>query len=142
MVIGEKLWEGKGKSSGLGFIKSVGMNGVTSMYSWNAEMKGIGRAKGIDGNINVTATSMSPPKGIAAAKDQGVFMTMTGDMGVLKGFDLMKMTPGGKPSSVGLWSFMTMSEKLSWLNEIIALVTFEALDPMWMEFKITINEWK
>ena len=29
MAIGEKLWEGKGKS-GAGFIKSVGMEGVTS----------------------------------------------------------------------------------------------------------------
>ena len=85
---------------------------------------------------------MTPPKGIASAKDQGVFMTMSGDMGVVKGFDLMKMTPGSEPTSVGLWTFLTMSEKLSWLNELIAVVTFEALDPMWTEFKITISEWK
>ncbi len=85
---------------------------------------------------------MTPPKGIAGAKDQGMLMTMTGDMGIVKGFDLMKMTAGGKPTSVGLWSFMTMSEKLSWLNDLIAIVTFEALDPMWMEFNITIWEWK
>lgn len=44
--------------------------------------------------------------------------------------------------SVGLWSFMTMAEKLSWLNDVIAVVTFEALDPMWQEFNITIYEWK
>jgi len=47
---------------------------------------------------------MMSPKGISAAKDQGTFMTATGDMGVLKGFDLMKMVPGAKPSSVGLWT--------------------------------------
>ena len=141
MVIGEKLWEGKGKS-GASFIKSVGMEGVTTMYSWMAQMKGMGRAKGVDCNLNVTAVSMSPPKGIAGAKDQGMLTTMTGDMGVVKGFDLMKMTAGGKPTSVGLWSFMTMSEKLSWLNDLIAIVTFEALDPMWMEFNVTIWEWK
>ena len=141
MVIGEKLWEGKGKS-GASFIKSVGMEGVTSVYSWMAQMKGMGRAKGIDCNINVTAKSMNPPKGVVGAKDQGVFMTMSGDMGVLKGFDLMKMMVGGKPASVGLWSFMTMSEKLSWMNDLIAIVTFEALDSMWTEFNITINEWK
>ena len=141
MVIGEKLWEGKGKS-GASFIKSVGMDGVTSMYSWNAQVKGMGRAKGVDGSINVTAVSMTAPKGVATAKDQGTFMTMTGDMGVLKGFDLMKMTAGGKPTSVGLWSFMTMSEKLMWMNDLIAVVTFEALDPMWTEFNIAIHEWK
>ena len=68
-------------------------------------------------------------------------MTMSGDMGVLKGFDMMKMT-GGKPGAVGLYSFMTMSEKLGWMNDLIAVVTFEALDSMWMEMNITIHEWK
>jgi len=142
MVLGEKLWEGKGKSAGAGLIKSVGMEGITSLYSWTAEMKGVGKAKGIDGSIHVTAKMMSPPKGVTAAKDQGIFNTMTGDMCVLKGFDLMKMTAGQNPAAVGLWSFMTMSEKLAWLNTTIALVTFEALDPMWMESNITIYEWK
>lgn len=54
----------------------------------------------------------------------------------------MKMTTSGKPSSVGLWCFMTMSEKLAWMNDLITVVTFEALDPMWMEFNVTIHEWK
>ena len=93
MVIGEKSWEGKGKS-GAGFIKSVGMEGVTSVYTWTAQMKGMGRAKGVDCNLNVTGFSMTPPKGIAKSKDQGMLMTMTGDMGILKGFDLMKMEMG------------------------------------------------
>ena len=53
MAIGEKLWEGKGKS-GAGFIKSVGMEGVTSIYTWTAQMKGMGKAKGVDCNLNVT----------------------------------------------------------------------------------------
>jgi hypothetical protein len=142
MVLGEKLWEGKAKSAGPGFIKSVGMEGVTSVYSWSAQMKGMGRAKGADININVTAMSMMPPKGVGKAKDQGVFMTMSGDMGILKGFDLMKMAMGGKPTAVGLMSFMTMSEKLGWMNDLVALVTFEALDPMWEQSNITIYEWK
>jgi hypothetical protein len=54
MVLGEKLWEGKGKSVGAGLIKSVGMDGVTSEYSWMAQVKGMGKAKGIDGSIHVT----------------------------------------------------------------------------------------
>jgi hypothetical protein len=142
MVLGQKLWEGKGKSAGQGLIKSVGMEGITSEYSWTAQVKGMECAEGIDLNINVTAIMKSSPKGIAKAKDQGIFMTMTGDMGVLKGFDLMKMTNGENPKAVGLWSFMTTSEKLGWMNDLIALVTFEALDPMWMESSITIYEWK
>ena len=142
LVLGEKLWEGKGKSSGVGAIKSIGMEGVTSEYSWTAQVKGMGKAKGVDGNIHVTAFGTMPPKGVATETDQGTFMTMTGDMGVLKGFGLMKMTSAGKPSSVGLWSFMTMSEKLGWMNDVIAIVTFEALDLMWTEFNIAIHEWK
>ncbi len=142
MVIGEKLWEGKGKSAGEGLIKSIGMDGIVSMYSWTADMKGVGKAQGIDGSIHVTAKMKNPMKGVPTSKDQGIFMTMTGDMFVLKGFDLMKMVPGSNPSAVGLWSFMTMSDKLAWVNNTIAIVTFEALDVMWMESKITIYEWK
>jgi len=142
VAIGEKLWEGKGKTAVTGLIKSVGVDGVTSEYSWTAQVKGMGRAKGVDGTINVTAVMMMPPKGVPGSKDQGIFMTMSGDMGVLKGFDLMKMTTSGNPRAVGLWSFMTMSEKLGWMNDLVALVTFEALDPMWNESNITIYEWK
>jgi len=140
MVLGEKLWEGKGKGNP-GFIKSINMEGVKSIYTYQADLKGMGRAKGVDWNLHVTATSMTPPKGIGTAKDQGMLMSMTGDMATMKGFDLMKMS-GAKPMSVGLWSFMTMSEKLGWMNEVIALVTFEALDPMWETFTVTIYDWK
>ena len=142
MVLGQKLWEGKGKSVGPGFIKSVEMEGIISEYTWMAEVKGMGCAEGLDGTINVTAISKTPPKGVGKARDQGIFMMTTGDMCVLKGFDLMKMTAGSNPSAVGLYSFMTKSEKIGWMNDLIALVTFEALDPMWMETTITIYEWK
>ena len=142
MVLGQKLWEGKGKTGGQGFIKSIGMEGVVSMFTWSVQLKGMGTAKGVDCNLNVTAKSMTPPRGVSAAKDQGMMMTTAGDMAVVKGFDLMKMTMGKNPSSVGLYSFMTMSEKLGWMNDLIALVTFEALDPMWQEFNMTIYEWK
>jgi hypothetical protein len=140
MVLGEKLWVGKGKSEGPGFIKSVKMEGIKSMYSWSAQLKGFGCAEGADINIHITAKSMMPPKGVGAAKDQGVFMTTTGEMGILKGFDFSKMAEG-KPAGVGLWSFMTMSEKLNWMNDLIGVVVIEALDPMWMEFNISIYEW-
>ena len=142
ILLGEKIFEGKGKSVGPSYIKSIGAEGVTSMYAWTAQLKGMGKAKGFDPMVNVTAESMTPPKGVAAAKDQGMLMTMTGDMAIVRGMDLMKMMMGGKPTSVGLWAFMTMSEKIAWLNDTIALVTFESVDPMWMEFTVTVYEWK
>jgi hypothetical protein len=140
MVLGEKLWEGKGKS-GAGFIKNINMEGVTMEFAWTAQLKGMGCAEGMDCMINVTAISMTPPKGVGAAQDQGVLTTMGGDMAVIKGSDLSKMMDSGKPSSVGLWSFMTMSEKLGWLNDTIAVVVWQALDPMWQEFNMTVYEW-
>jgi len=54
----------------------------------------------------------------------------------------MKMTAGSTPSAVGMYSFMTKSEKIVWMNDLIALVTFKALAPMWMESTITIYEWR
>jgi hypothetical protein len=78
----------------------------------------------------VTQVNMTPPKGVGGAKDQGVFMTMTGDMGIIKGYDLMKISMGTNPAAVGLWTFMTMSEKLSWMNDVIAaLLSFNLVLP-------------
>ena len=141
MVLGEKLWEGKGKSAGPGFIKSVGMDGVTSMYSWGAQLKGMGRAKGVDINIHATGKSWMAPKGVGKSKDKAVFTTLSGDMGVLNGFALSKMMQN-KPVAVGLWQFMTSSEKLGWMNDVIAVASYEPTDPMWMELNLTIYEWK
>ena len=44
MVLGDELWEVKGKSAGEGLIKSVRLEGITSMYSWMAEMKVVGNS--------------------------------------------------------------------------------------------------
>ncbi len=138
-MLGQKLFEGKGKS-GASFIKSVSMEGVKQMYAWTAQVKGVGKAAGVDCFISVTAKGMTPPKGLGAAKDQGLFWAQTGEMGTIKGFDVAKMMDG-KNTSVGLWTFMTMSEKLMWLNNTIGVVVFEATDMMWQEFKIEIYEW-
>jgi len=142
MLIGQKLWEGKGKSVGTGLIKSVSREHVISEYSWIAEVKGLGCAEGLDGNINVTAVAKMPFNGVGKANDRGIFTTTNGDMCTMKSYDLLQMTAKGNPSAVGLYTFMTQSEKLAWMNNLIALVTFEALDPMWMDSTITIYEWK
>lgn len=116
------------------------MEGVKQMYAWTAQLKGAGQAEGVDCFLSVTAKGNMPPNGLGVAKDQGIFRTSTGEMGTLKGFDVAKMVQN-KPVSVGLWTFMTMSDKLMWLNNVMAIVTFEGVDPMWQEFNITIYEW-
>ena len=76
------------------------------------------------------------PSGVDWSHGQGMFNTMTGDMVVLKNSGIGKT---GK--TVGLMSFMTMSPKLNWMNNLVALVTLEG-DPQWMEFDIAVHEWK
>lgn len=110
------------------------------MYTWTAQVKGLGRAAGADCYITITAKGSTPPKGLGVSKDIGIFRTSMGDMGTIKGFDVAKMV-GGKPASVGLWTLMTMADKLMWLNDVMVIVTFEGVDPMWQEFKIAIYEW-
>jgi hypothetical protein len=65
---------------------------------------------------------------------------MTGDMAVVKGYGYGKPVMG-KAKSVGIWMFMSMSPKLAWVNDAVALVTMEG-DPQWMEFTVTVWEWK
>jgi hypothetical protein len=139
LVLGQKLFEGKGKA-GPSFLKNISMDGVKQMYAWTAQVKGMGRAQGTDCFLTVTAKGNTPPKGLGVAKDIGIFRTATGEMGTIKGYDVAKMM-GAKPISVGLWTFMTMSDKLMWLNDVIAIVTFEGVDPMWQEFNVAIYEW-
>jgi hypothetical protein len=48
MVLGDKIFEGKGKSTGPSYIKSMNADGVVSMYAWTAQLKGMGKAKGVE----------------------------------------------------------------------------------------------
>jgi hypothetical protein len=139
LTVGELLFEGMGKSSNNGFIKSIGMDGVTQVFSWTATVKGKGKAAGVEAMIMNTSKGRTPPKGLGTTKDQGVFRAVTGEMAVYKGMEIAKMV-SDKGKSVGLWNFMTMAPKWDWMNETIMMVTVEAMDPMWMDFKISIYE--
>lgn len=139
MVLGEKLWEGKGKTTGT-TIKAVGADGVTLEYTWTAQLKGMGKAKGADAAVTFSAIVLMGPSGSGLSRGQGILNTMTGDMVAIKGAGHGK-NEAGKSKGVGLWSFMTMSAKLGWLNNVVAIITQEG-DPQWMEFDMAIHEWK
>lgn len=139
MVLGEKLWEGKGKTMGMA-IKSVDAEGVKIEATWMAQLKGLGKAKGVDGAVTFTGIVMMGPSGAGWSHGQGMFNMMTGDMAVVKGSGYGKVETE-KSKSVGIWSFMTMPQKLGWMNNVVAIITQEG-DPQWMEFDVTINEWK
>src|SRR5271157_5359523 len=120
MAIGEKLWEGKGKSQTT-TIKAVEADGVVIMATWTAQLKGMGKAKGMDGQVTFSGKIKMGPNGAGVSMGQGIFATMTGDMAVVKGYGYGKPVMD-KAKSVGIWTFMSMSPKLAWVNDTLALV--------------------
>jgi hypothetical protein len=139
MAIGEKLWEGKAKSTMMA-IKGANADGVSIESTWMAQLKGMGKAKGWDGAVTFTGMTMMAPSGVGHSMGTGMINFMSGDMAVAKGSGI-GMVEMGKSKSVGVWSFMSMSPKLAWMNTAVALVTLEG-DPSWMEFDVVIWEWK
>jgi hypothetical protein len=140
LILGEKLWEGKGKTMGMA-VKSVSANGANQEFTWTATVKGSDCAEGVDGNIMITAMGMKEAIGLGIAKGQGMMTTNSGEVAFIKSYDISKMEDG-KSKAIGIWSFMTAAEKLSWMNDLIAIVCITSADPMWMEFDVEIYETK
>lgn len=139
MGIGEKLWEGTGKTQ-IMIVKDVNADGVSVEYTWAGEVKGLGKAKGVDGSIIFTGRKLAPisNKGAGTTVGHGILFTSK---------DMVAITSSGygnpkweRTKSVEIWNFLTASQNLSWLNGAVALVTQEG-DPAWKEFSIAINEW-
>ena len=139
MAIGEKLWEGKGKTMSMA-VNGTSPAGVEIKATWMAQLKGMGMAKGMDGALTFTIRSTLEPSGTGWANGQGLLNFMNGDMAVVKGSSRHKIEMG-KAKSVGLMGFMSMNPKLAWMNTATALVTLEG-DAAWTEFEVAIWEWK
>ncbi len=137
MVLGEKLWEGKAKTTGM-TIKNVNGEGMTFEHTWMAPVKGLGKAAGLDGSIMFTENVLVSPVGIANSTGNGIFNTASGDTAVMKSAGSGK-GEGNKGMGLSIWNFMTMSPKLTWLNQTLAVVVQEG-DPQ--EFDVMVWEWK
>ena len=137
MVLGEKLWEEKGKATGIS-VKSVGSEGVHMEETFVSECKGLGRfPSGRNmGTINIVVR----PDGISSETGQGIFTTQNGDMMVWKVLAFGKQE-AGKDKSIAIIQMMTSSQKLSWMNSL--LTVYESIGDMkTMEFSGTGYEWK
>ena len=137
MVLGEKMWEEKGKIIGIS-VKSVGPEGVRMEETFASEAKGLGRAP--SGRNIGTLDLIETPGGFFSGTGQGMFTTQDGDVVVWKCYSLGKME-AGKYKSVNIIQFMTTSKKLSWMNGFIA-VDEGISDPITMELSGTGYEWK
>jgi hypothetical protein len=125
LAIREKLFEEKVTPRGF-TIKSVGSEGVESEYSVTGEITGFGKAEGVRATNMGTMCSHERPTGITTGgittgTAQGIMTTTDGDSVV------WKLCYAGKASAAG-WgltgtvTFMTMSEKLAWLNSTICVI--------------------
>jgi hypothetical protein len=120
LAIGEKLFEEKIAPRGFA-IKSVGSEGVEFEYSVTGEITGFGKAEGVKATNMGTMCSFVRPAGITTGTAQGIMTTTDGDSVV------WKLCYAGKSSSAGgrltgTMTFMTMSQKLAWLNSTICVI--------------------
>ncbi len=138
MLLGEKLWEGTGKTQTM-TTKDTNPNGATFEYTWIAKLKGMGKAKTIDITLSFTGTKTADFFGAGPTTGDGVFFTKDGNMVAVKSSGYGK-PQSGKGKSIEIWSFTATAQALSWLNSTIAIVTIQG-DDQWKQFNLTISEW-
>ena len=126
MPLGEKLFEDTNKTTA-NTIKSVGPEGVTIEVSWMGDVKGVGRLSGVTGKSMASGTYTQGPNGIAAGHSQGILTTAQGDMVVWKINGTGRNDPSGG-NFIGMLTFMTTSQRLAWLNGVIAV--YEGRGPL------------
>ena len=137
MVLGKKLWEEKGKVTGMS-VKSIDSEGVHIEETFASEFKGIGRFP--SGRNMGTINVVTRPDGFSSGTGQGMCTTQDGDMFVWKCYALSK-TEAGKDKGPAIIQFMTTSQKLSWMSSLIAV--YEGIsDLKTREFSGTGYEWK
>ena len=137
MALGEKAWEEKCRAAGIA-VKSVTVEGVTLEQSWVGDRKGFGLWQ--DGRDLGTSTLLLRSNGIGTGTGQGIFMTKAGETVVYRNMSCSRAEKD-RSKFVGLVTFMTSSEKLSWLNSVVC--TFEGEgDPNFQEFNLTGYEVK
>jgi len=137
MVVGEKMWEEKGKIIGIS-VKSIDTEGAHMEETFTSEVKGLGRApsgRNI-GTMNVTQRTGGTFNGTG----QGYFTSLEGDSVVWKLYFYGK-PEAGKNKTLFLVQFFTASQKLAWMNGVIAIGE-SITDPKTMEVSGTGYEWK
>jgi len=122
-MIGQKLFEEKFRPTG-GAIKSIGSEGVESEFSITSEITGFGKAQGIKGTNMGTLRNLAQPSGIGTGTGLGVMM-LDGDA-VTWTFSYAAKTSAAGAKYICTVTFMTMSEKLAWLNQTICVMEGES----------------
>ena len=138
MAVGEKLWEQKGRITGM-TIKSVGVEGVNTESNWVAEVKGFGRLEGSEFKAMGTSIGWRRPDGITGGTGQGVSTSKEGETILWKGYSMGRIE-AGKNKTVTLITFQTSSQKRPWMNSLVTLYEGETTPEG--EMTGTGYEWK
>jgi hypothetical protein len=124
LPIGQKIFEINWKSTSMS-IKSIGPEGLTMEMTATGEMNGYGPAKGVKGSALVTFQDIRQPGGISTGTGKGILSTPDGDMAVYKMMFAGRMKGAGKQAWIGPVTYMTMSETLGFLNEMVCITEGE-----------------
>lgn len=135
MAQGEKLFEEKGKVI-TALIAHIGVEGVVMKQTFTSEVKGHGKwPNGVNMGSGMVKIL---PNGMARGKWHGIINMADGEMATWKGSGRSKRT-ANSIKGVMLISFMTMSEKYKWMNEVIAIAEVSGDS---MTFTDVGYEWK
>lgn len=137
--MGDKLWEGNAQLIS-SILKEATENGLSMIMTWMLQLKGTGKANGVDGVIVFTTMGTINPDGMGTFVGKGGLRTMNGEMVAIKGSGYSK-SEAEKGKGTSILTFRTISQKLAWLNTTAAIEIIEG-DPMFQQADITIYEWK
>lgn len=119
MALGERIWEGKGRSTGL-TVKSVGVEGTSMEMNAVADLKGVGRLEGVGFRDMGTVAGLIRPDRTFVATGQGLLTAKEGDIVAYKAFGMYRIEAGAAKGP-SLLTFSTASARLSWMNGFVAV---------------------
>jgi hypothetical protein len=139
LPIGQKVFQIEWKSMGM-TVKAVGPEGMTMEMTANGELTGFGPAQGLKGMAVVTFQDIVGPGGITTGSGQGFMSFAGGETAVWKFMFAGRMKSPGVQAWMGPVTYMTMSEKLAWMNKTVFITEGEGKSGS-PEARDTVYEW-
>lgn len=90
--------------------------------TWEAHLKGSGKAKDYDGAITFTGNTTINSTGGGATIGSGIFTTSSGAIATIKGSGYAR-PQAGRGRSIAIWRFIALSQALSWVDKLVGIMT-------------------
>ena len=148
MALGEKLFDETGKIVGFKVTKVHPIEGMTLEVSFTSEIKGFGKFP--NGRNMGSGTTTQYPHGAEEAIYHGIFMPVaeeeeeqgSSEQFMWRTYEKGKAAEGGggKIKGTFIMSGFTNSQRLSWMNTLLAAGESE-FNPAAQQFRVTGYEW-